>query len=331
MKRASKFAISPNWKLMLLDMGIDVEKALKYAELPADLFSRRQMSITPEGFFQLWGGVEQAAEGKDLPLLFAEHFSAEAFDAPIFASICSPDMKTALQRLRDYKPLIGPMLMDIETSKKSIDLKLTCYGYQGALPQLFSLTELVFFTQLVRMATRENIIPLMVGLPALPEDCQAYNQYFGTPLKVTPEVSISFSVEDASKPFLTSNAAMWEFFEDKLNRKLADMNVQSSAVERVRAVLLESLPAGESSIEMVAGKLAMSKRTLQRKLTAESESYQSVLIRVRQELADHYLEKSEMTLGEISFLLGFQEANSFIRAYSSWKGVSPGQYRDQFH
>lgn len=52
---------------------------------------------------------------------------------------------------------------------------------------------------------------------------------------------------------------------------------------------------------------------------------------VKGKLADHYLEKSTLSLGEISFLLGFKEANSFIRAYSNWKGVSPGIYREQVH
>ena len=64
----------------------------------------------------------------------------------------------------------------------------------------------------------------------------------------------------------------------------------------------------------------MSKRTLQRKLTSEAESFQSVLQSVRAELADHYLESSKMSLGEIAFLIGFRESNSFIRAYSTWKG-----------
>ena len=99
----------------------------------------------------------------------------------------------------------------------------------------------------------------------------------------------------------------------------------------MKAVLLEALPSGDSSIEGVAEKLAMSKRTLQRKLSSEKESFQVLLQNVRAELADHYLEKSQMSLGEISFLLGFQESNSFIRAYSSWKGVSPGHFREQCH
>lgn len=94
---------------------------------------------------------------------------------------------------------------------------------------------------------------------------------------------------------------------------------------------MEALPSGQSSIEDVAAKLAMSKRTLQRKLNNDKENFQTLLQEVRVDLADHYLERSEVSLGEISFLLGFQESNSFIRAYSAWKGVSPGYYREQCH
>jgi AraC-like DNA-binding protein len=92
-------------------------------------------------------------------------------------------------------------------------------------------------------------------------------------------------------------------------------------------VLLETLPAGVSSIEAVAQRLALSKRSLQRHLGDEAVSFQDVLNRVRQELAQHYLINSSISPGEISWLLGFQESNSFIRAFRGWTGKTPGAYR----
>lgn len=331
MKRASKFVIAPSWKLMLTDMQIDTHQVLAHANLPADLFNREQPTLTPLEYFQLWSGIDKVAGAENIPLLFAKHMKAESFDAPIFASICSPNLNTALVRLQQYKPLIGPMLLDIEQTDKVTQLKISCYGHQGELPASLSLTEIVFFTQLARLATRERIIPLDVQLTKLPQDSKAFEDYFGCGIKLAKHVGMSFHAEDASKPFLTQSAPMWEFFETKLNQKLADMTSGADTVDRVRAVLLEALPSGQSSIEFVADKLAMSKRTLQRKLTSEAETYQSVLQTVRAELADHYLEKSTMSLAEISFLLGFNESNSFIRAYSSWKGVPPGEYREGCH
>ncbi|WP_420589487.1 AraC family transcriptional regulator ligand-binding domain-containing protein [Bacterioplanoides sp.] len=331
MKRASKFVVSPGWKVLLNDMQIDLQEALAHARLPADLFHREQSFLTPVEYFSLWQGIEYAAGDRPLAMLLAENMSVESFDAPIFAAICSPDLNTALTRISQYKPLIGPMIMDIRQDIQRTELRIRCYGYQGNLPEALALTELVFFTQLGRLATRQQIIPEKVILPELPADIEIYQQYFGCPLSQGDEVAVFFAASDASRPFMTSNAAMWDFFEAGLNQKLADLNHNANTTERVKAVLMEALPAGQSSAEYVAERLAMSKRTLQRKLTSEAETFQSVLQAVRAELADHYLQKSNIPLAEISFLLGFQEANSFIRAFTGWKGVSPGSYREQQH
>lgn len=328
-KTARRFAVSPNYRALLSDMQIDIETVLGYAGLPADLFNRNNSSLTPEEYFLLWNGIEQAAGTQELPLLLAQHLTAEAFDPPIFASLCSPNLNTAVSRLQQYKPLIGPMMLDVDIGQSRTRLVIDCYHTAESIPRSLGLGELVFFTQLARIGTRQRITPKSLSVIDTPDDPAPYEAYFGCSLKAADQVSISFASDDAALPFLTANNAMWQFFEGDLNRKLADLDAGASTTERVRAVLLEALPAGDCSIESVASRLAMSKRTLQRKLTAEAESYQSVLQAVRAELADHYLERSAISLGEISFLLGFREANSFIRAYTGWKGMPPGQFREQ--
>ena len=87
----------------------------------------------------------------------------------------------------------------------------------------------------------------------------------------------------------------------------------ASMGQRVKSALLEMLPGGQSTIEATASRLAMSKRTLQRHLHDESVGYQEVLNETRQELAQHYLANSAISPAEISYLLGFQDGNSFIR------------------
>ena len=329
MRRASKFIISKNWLVLFKDMQLDLDDVLTHARLPADLFSRKEVSLTPAEYYQLWEGLEAVAGERNIALLLAEKFNVESFDPAIFACICSPNLNVALMRLKEYKPLIGPMLMDIDVSPDRTRLRLSCYGKDEDLPGTLGITELVFFTQLSRLATRSDIRPVSIQLPELPETLDPYIDYFGCALIQGKHVEICFRSEDASKPFLTSNAEMWEFFEGNLKRRLKDLNTSAGMVDRVRAVLLEALPRGESTIEHISEKLAVSKRTLQRKLTDEAETYQSVLQSVRTELADYYLEKSDISLSEISFMLGFQEPNSFIRAYTTWKGVSPGALRHE--
>lgn len=313
------------------DMQVDVESALTHAGLPADLFNRADATLTPDEYYRLWRGLEQATGEQEMALLLAEALSVEAFDPPLFAAVCSPDLDVALTRIQQYKPLIGPMHMAIHREPAVTRLSLSCYDDHGPMPTALELAEFTFFTQLARLATRHRVCPVEVCVSQWPEKRAEYEQYFGCRVRTGKAAVLGFSSVDMARPFLTANARMWAFFESELNTRLANLDTDSTVSERLRAVLLELLPAGLCSIDVAADRLAVSKRTLQRKLTAESVSYHDVLQSVREELADHYLTASRLPLAEIAFLLGYNETNSFIRAFSAWKGVAPGNYRETWH
>ncbi len=313
--------------MVLHDMGVDPVTVLTHAKLPLDLFSIENATLSAAEYFQLWHGLDTAAGNQEIALLLGKYCSAESFDAPIFAALCCPDLNTAARRLGEYKPLIGPVTLDVHVGGQITSLTLGCAVSGLELPKSFCLFEAVFFTRLARIATRERICPVSVTVPELPDDTESFKAFLGCDVQTGDKVVICFSARDARQVFLTCSGTMWDFFEEKLNQKLADLNCHSNTADRVKAVLIEALPGGNSSLDFVARKLAMSRRTLQRKLTDEAESFQSVLITVREELAQHYLERSNMSLAEISYLLGFKEPNSFIRAFNDWKGVSPSFYR----
>jgi len=100
-------------------------------------------------------------------------------------------------------------------------------------------------------------------------------------------------------------------------------------VERVRSTLLESLPAGAVSMQEISRKLGVSTRTLQRRLQDEGTTFQQTLDTLRDSLAHHYLRNTAMSSAEISFLLGFEDSNSFARAFQSWTGITPRTARSQ--
>lgn len=327
MKQATRFGVQPAWKVLLRDLGVDPAAALRLAGLPADLFARKEASLTPTEYFRLWHGLEQAAGADNLPLRIGRHIAAEVFDPPIFASLCSANLRTALQRLAQFKRLIGPLTLTVETTARETCATLDCYGNDGPLPPGLAASELVFLAQLARLGTRQRVVPLRVEVVQASGGRDAYREYFGVPLSPGPANRIAFAAADAEHPFLTENPGMWAFFEDSLARRLADLDSEASMAERVRGAIREMLPAGASAIEEAAERLGMSKRTLQRKLAEESSSYQEVLTATRRDLAHHYLARSTVSLAEIAYLLGFQDGNSFIRAFRGWAGQTPGEYR----
>jgi AraC-like DNA-binding protein len=107
--------------------------------------------------------------------------------------------------------------------------------------------------------------------------------------------------------------------------RMEDLTQDALFRDRIRAYLLEVLASGRYSMLYVASKLAISNRTLQRRLRVEGTTFQEVLDEFRQELACHYLSATDYTSAEISFLLGYEEPNSFFRAFRAWTGQTPDQ------
>ena len=175
--------------------------------------------------------MDKVAGERNLPLLVAEHLSIESFDAPFFAAICNENLNAALKRIQEFKLLIGPMTLDLRINSQATSVIISCYGYSKPLPTSLCLTELVYFTQLARLATRFDITPTRITLPELPKNKLPFEQYFGCKLSKANEVSVCFSVDDATRPFLTHNATMWQFFEGTLNQKLHDLTVNATIGE----------------------------------------------------------------------------------------------------
>jgi AraC-like DNA-binding protein len=71
----------------------------------------------------------------------------------------------------------------------------------------------------------------------------------------------------------------------------------------------------------------MSTRTLHRRLYEEGTSFVDLLDETRRELAAGYIRRSDYSVGEVAYLLGFAETSSFNRAFRRWTGMSPSEYR----
>lgn len=332
---AGSFAVWPGWQVLMQDAGVNGANVLRRAQLPGDLLSRESARLDSPTYFRLWEAIEAEAgtAGGPAPLRFARKMSADWFDPELFVALCSEDMNGALGRLAKFKRLSGPMALKVERTARRTTVTLEFLDRALPPPPVLVAFKLVFFVQLARMATRSPVHPLKVGWPSpamSAGDARAYADYFGVSVERMPAPTVVFTAEDTQRPFLTANHGMWTFFESALRQRLADLDRHASSVERVRGVLLEALPAGELSMQAVSRKLGVSSRTLQRRLKEEGSSFQQTLDALRNSLAHHYLHNSAMSGSEISFLLGFEDPNSFVRAFHGWTGTTPQAVRMAF-
>lgn len=309
-----------------MKMGVESERVLRRAELPLDLFSRGMVRLPAERHHALWAALTEELEGREPAVMLAHAVSIEEFDPPLFAAVVCADLNRAADRLVRYKPLVGPLRLVVDRAGGTLTLQVV-WSEIPEPPSALVHAELMSWVALSRLATRSSVTPVRYTAPSLPENREAFRGFLGVEPTAGEAWSVSFSARDAQLPFLTTSTAMWSAFEPLLRRRLYELPVDAKAVDQVRASLLELLPAGLSSAHEVSRRLAVSKRTLQRRLKEEEETFQGVLNSTRESLARHYLSRGDLSTPEVAFLLGYDDPNSFYRAFSSWTGLTPESVR----
>lgn len=85
---------------------------------------------------------------------------------------------------------------------------------------------------------------------------------------------------------------------------------------------------GEPNKSILAELLAVTPRTLQRHLEREGTTFREMLNALRQRLAAEHITNQQLSCEDIAFMLGYQDAAHFFRAFKRWYGTPPGQYRN---
>ncbi|MCU1759815.1 AraC family transcriptional regulator [Pseudomonas sp. 14P_8.1_Bac3] len=181
------------------------------------------------------------------------------------------------------------------------------------------------------IASNHPVLAVTMRHPAM-GDPAVYERFFGCPVQfgakrnslVFPASMLAMRVQGADPR--THKSLLLEATL-QLGRSYAPLSV----IGRLRALLVEQLPGGDFSLESLASHLAMSPRTLQRKLAVEGENFTQVLETMRMELADHHLRSTDASIMDIALTLGFSQASAFSHAFRQARGISPADFRKALH
>lgn len=137
-----------------------------------------------------------------------------------------------------------------------------------------------------------------------------------------------FAAQLLQRPIPQANTALLPLLQQHADALLkARHPLDGGIVAQVRQRISARLGQGAVRLADVATDLALSSRTLQRRLLQAGVAFQTVLDTTRHELACHYLGNTAMPVAEAGYLLGFQDAPAFHHAFKAWQGEGPGQYR----
>jgi len=154
-----------------------------------------------------------------------------------------------------------------------------------------------------------------------------YDRVFGVPLFFDSHMN-ALLVDEAllNMKLPRTNPYLSEVLSARAEELLKSLESSKTTRGRVENLLIPILHTGEASIDMIAGKLSLSRQTLFRKLKAEGVTFEKVLDDLRHKLALDYLNVKKVPVNQTAYLVGFSEPAAFSRAFKRWTGSSPRTY-----
>ena len=313
----------------LEEQGVSVPKVLRRAGLPQDLFEQSRVIVQTEELFAFWRAIAEISEIPEIGLLIGTENRIERFHPSGIAALSARDFGAAVDQIARYKRLSCPeeVLQEFSADEWKIQFRWLL----GADEEPHVLIECCFawVLAIARCGTRTPVTPFRVELKEERRHRHKLERHFGCPVVFgVTRNALVFRASDTRLPFVTQNEELLSMLAPQFEIELRQIADTNSFVELVRGAIREQLTGRRPTIEDVARRLHHSPRTLQRRLQDSGSNFRQELDEARRQLARHYLKSSCLELNEVAYMLGYEDANSFIRAFRSWEGLPPGQWRE---
>ena len=127
-----------------------------------------------------------------------------------------------------------------------------------------------------------------------------------------------------------ADTALAGIIHRRLENALGDRDRSSAGAmsTRVRRMLVEHLGQSVLTLDAAATALAISRRTLTRRLAEERESFRHILDEVRRDFARALLQDHTLSISDIAFFLQYSEPAAFHRSFRRWTGRTPRAFRE---
>jgi AraC-like DNA-binding protein len=324
----NRFRVSSALIRRLEDVGLRPLVVLRQAGLPMGLFEQERILVTTEEFFSIYRGISEVSRDPAIGLKLGSEERVERYDPVSIAALYARSFRDALQRMARYKQLTCPEEIRLVERGNECAVQFLWLLAHETEPALLIDVCFAWVVAIGRRGTGRAVSPKRVEFQRAEADRKMYEAHFGCPVKFgARQNALIFNKADVDRPFLTHNADLLAIVAPQLEAELSQQMAQKTVSEQVKGILKKLLAGRRPGLEAVAGELRLSTRTLQRRLTGERATFQQLMEDARRELAQHYLLHSSLELNETAYLLGYEDSNSFFRAFHHWEGTTPGEWR----
>ena len=324
----TQFRISAKLGRKLEEAGVRPADVLRQAGLPPGLFDREEkIVLSTAELFALYRGLAEASRDPAIGLKLGTEHRLAQYDPLAIAAVTARSFRDAIERLDRYKKLTCPEELVVVDQGNESRVEFRYLLAEETEPPVMVDLAFSWVVAIARRGTDGRVAPTRIELQRA-ENRKMYEAHFRCPVKTNAgRNALVFSTADLDRPFLTHNPDLWAIIGPQLEAELSQALASKAITEQVKGMLKQLMPRGRPGIEDVARELRLSSRTLQRRLREAGATFQQLMQEARRELARHYLLNSSMELNDTAYLLGYEDAHSFFRAFSQWEGSPPGEWR----
>lgn len=307
---------------LLRSVGIDPDATFDVSE-----------RIAAEAYFDLLERIASSMkDAHELPVRVGPLMRPEDYGALGLAWKSAPTVRQSLKRVERYARLwTGNMAYELQENEGGALFLLHRFDERTLGVRLSNESTIASATSLIRQTSSTTFRPRAVYLKhSAPSVTTAHENYFGCPIHFQADVdALSISNEALARPNHLGDDGISAFLLSHLDREIEALGDEDPVENLVRRVVSQSLTEGVPRMASVARRLAVSERTLHRRLADQELTYRAVVDATRRELAQNLLRQSRFTLSDVAFLTGYSDQSAFQRAFKRWTGATPATYRKQ--
>jgi len=308
------------------------DHVLRTIGLDRSAFSNPEGFVASSSFAQLLEEAAQATADDCFGLHFGERYNPKNIGPLVYVFLNSPTIVAGIANVDRYLHVFNQAakwFLTVQGNWSYWRFLLTDLGIEA--PRQHNECS---------MAVALNTLRIMVGSQWAPQEVQfaheaphqisEHHRVFGSPVLFGCETNaFVLEREFTEREIPAADPGLYGILKRYLDSVLNEMPRENNLVASVRKSIAESMRDGDPNLIRVAKKIAMSPRTLQRRLKDYGVDYKKLTDDTRRRFATNYLKDHRNTLTEIAFLLGYSEVSAFNRAFKRWTGSTPLDYRRQ--
>lgn len=307
-------------------LNLDVERIKEAASIHDEELKNPEARLSMLQFSNLWKTIIEQSNSPHIGLKLGQNMRLGHWGLIEYIALNANTFYEAMELIVLYWRLVTEDKKIIGLQKKSESITLHFQGINH-VPSVVYHADMVYLYRILKQILGPDITPIEFWFShPMSEglDTEDYTKILNAPVRFNKETNaVVLPKEQVERP-TGRDSSLMPFILEQADKRLKALDTEISILQRVTS-LIES---GTYRLEHAAAQLHIGERTLQRRLTDEGHTFNSILNDVKKKKAKSYLLDNSLSIKEIAFIMGFQDERSFYGSTKRWFGLSPTEFRN---